>query len=180
MREDAKRTRHKLLQSASRVILSQGLPGLTLDAVAQQAEMSKGSLLYHFPSKDALIAGLLQQLVELMQSSMQAELAREAVGRPGRMLRAWIRSAFSDDLRQHDIVAALIVIVASAPDVLQNVRPLFEEAQREASGDGVEPSRAMYIWSSAFGHWLLRVFNLAPMTAQVETRMRAELLKLTE
>lgn len=180
MRQDALRTRAKLLQAASQVILQHGLPALTLDAVAQQAQASKGTLLYHFHSKEALVEGMLVQLSTLMEQRINEELTREPEGRSGRWLRAWIRGAFSDDLRHHEIVAALIVIVASAPDVLEKVRHLFVDAQTRAAGDGLEPSRATYIWMSAFGHWLLRVFNLAPTTKRQEAQIQTELLRLTE
>ena len=48
-------TREKLLQSASQVVVEKGVDALTLAAVAKQAGVSKGGLLYHFPNKNALI-----------------------------------------------------------------------------------------------------------------------------
>lgn len=55
-------TRDRLLDAAE-VLLAEGGPrALTLDAVAAAAEVSKGGLLYHFPSKDALVEGLLDRL----------------------------------------------------------------------------------------------------------------------
>ncbi|HRN83289.1 MAG TPA: helix-turn-helix domain-containing protein, partial [Hyphomicrobium sp.] len=43
--------RHQLLDVAARLCLKNGLHGLTLDAVAKEAGVSKGGLLHHFPSK---------------------------------------------------------------------------------------------------------------------------------
>src|SRR5689334_4878280 len=56
-------TRTRLLDAATEVLLRDGAQALTLDAVAKQAQVSKGGLLYHFPSKQALVAGMVQRLV---------------------------------------------------------------------------------------------------------------------
>lgn len=55
-------TRAKLIAAAAAVIRRDGAQALTLDAVAAHAGVSKGGLLYHFPSKDALVEGMLDRL----------------------------------------------------------------------------------------------------------------------
>ena len=52
------RTKDRLLDAASTVVHRDGAQALTLDAVAAEAEVSKGGLLYHFASKRDLIDGL--------------------------------------------------------------------------------------------------------------------------
>jgi AcrR family transcriptional regulator len=39
------------------LVLTKGVNALTIDAVARTAKLSKGGVLYHFPSKESLIAG---------------------------------------------------------------------------------------------------------------------------
>ena len=65
-----------------------GISGLTLEAVAREAGVSKGGLLYHFPSKEALISGMIGRLVEGFTEALGRELAREEVSGSGRWLRA--------------------------------------------------------------------------------------------
>ena len=48
-------TRENIFNAANNIIRENGLEGFTLDAVAKKANVSKGGLLYHFPSKNALI-----------------------------------------------------------------------------------------------------------------------------
>ena len=45
--------RDRILEAAERVVAEVGAARLTLDVVAQAAGVSKGGLLYHFPSKRA-------------------------------------------------------------------------------------------------------------------------------
>ena len=53
-----------LLDAAEALLWEQGTQALTLTAVADRAGVSKGGLLYHFPTKEALIRGLVARLIE--------------------------------------------------------------------------------------------------------------------
>ena len=56
--------REQLLDAAVAVIRRDGAAALTLDAVAAEAGVSKGGVLYHFASKRALIDGLLERWLD--------------------------------------------------------------------------------------------------------------------
>lgn len=58
-------TRDRLIDAFETLLVTAGSRAATLDAVAAAAEVSKGGLLYHFPSKDALVEGMLDRLREL-------------------------------------------------------------------------------------------------------------------
>jgi len=64
--------RTRILQAAARVIRQEGAMALTLDAVAREARVSKGGLLYHFPSKDVLVRELLEYQLDTFEQSLQA------------------------------------------------------------------------------------------------------------
>src|SRR5205085_529152 len=55
-------TRDRLLDAFETLLVTAGSRSATLDAVASAADVSKGGLLYHFPSKDALVEGMLDRL----------------------------------------------------------------------------------------------------------------------
>ena len=50
--------RERILNAAEARLLAGGPGGLVLDAIAADAGISKGGLLYHFGSKEALVEGL--------------------------------------------------------------------------------------------------------------------------
>ena len=52
-----------LLDAAEIVVRRDGSGRLTLDAVAAEADVSKGGLLYHFPSKEALLTAMVERMV---------------------------------------------------------------------------------------------------------------------
>lgn len=62
---DPAATRDRLVDAFAALVVSQGARSATLEAVAARAGVSKGGLLYHFASKDALVEGMLQRLQAL-------------------------------------------------------------------------------------------------------------------
>ncbi len=59
--------RDRILDAYTTLLIDGNHRSATLDAVAARAEVSKGGLLYHFPSKDALASGLITRLRELAE-----------------------------------------------------------------------------------------------------------------
>ena len=51
----------RLLDAAERLVSEVGAGHLTLEAVARAAGVSKGGLLYHFPSKEALLQAMIDR-----------------------------------------------------------------------------------------------------------------------
>jgi len=67
--------RERVLDAYESLLLDHGPASATLDAVAAAGEVSKGGLLYHFASKEALVGGLLERLRE--RSAQDGELMRD-------------------------------------------------------------------------------------------------------
>ena len=56
--------RDKILDALEGILIDEGVAAVTLDAVCARAGVSKGGLLYHFDSRDALFDGLLVRLTD--------------------------------------------------------------------------------------------------------------------
>lgn len=65
-------TRDRLLDAFEALLIASGPRAATLDAVAAAAEVSKGGLLYHFPSKAALAEGQRDRLAALGAADLAA------------------------------------------------------------------------------------------------------------
>src|SRR5215217_5222112 len=85
--------RTRILDAAEAIVRERGVSGLTLEAAARQAGVSKGGLLYHFASKEALITGLLSRMAEWMRADFEACVAAQPEG-PGRVARSMLAWAF--------------------------------------------------------------------------------------
>lgn len=96
--------RERVLDAFEHLLVDEvGVPA-TLDAVAAAAQVSKGGLLYHFPSKDALVEGLLARLraqvdddVAALRSAPEGPIAywvsTSAAGAPAALTRTPRRAA---------------------------------------------------------------------------------------
>ena len=64
--QDRKR---QLVEIAYRLIADKGLEGFRIRQVAAAASMDNGTLHYHFPSKEALIQGVVDYLVRDLETN---------------------------------------------------------------------------------------------------------------
>ena len=53
-----------ILTAAERVVMRDGVMRLTIEAVAREAKLSKGGVLYHLATKEALIQAMLERLIQ--------------------------------------------------------------------------------------------------------------------
>ena len=60
-RANGRATRLKILAAARAIIIEKGTDSLSIDRVIKEAGVSKGSFMYHFPSRQALIEALVNE-----------------------------------------------------------------------------------------------------------------------
>lgn len=93
--------RQDLLQATSRVISERGLAGASVRTVAEQAQMSAGSVLYHFESFDQLVEAAVRGAIEEFIDNRRrlSEAHRDPLSRLRATIEAGIPERISDDLR---------------------------------------------------------------------------------
>lgn len=85
--------RERVLDAFEAILLDDGERAATIEATAKRAGVSKGGALYHFPSKDALAAALIERLHHLVAADID-EMQRAEGG----IVDAFIRSSFPADV----------------------------------------------------------------------------------
>jgi AcrR family transcriptional regulator len=88
-RADVQRNRAALLEAAQRHFLRFGV-GTWLEAVAKEAGVGPGTLYGHFPTREALLAAVLQARSEELMAR-RADIAQ--LGDASEALRQWLRAA---------------------------------------------------------------------------------------
>jgi AcrR family transcriptional regulator len=135
-RQKSTQTIGAILDAAGRVIRRSGSAGLTIDAVAAEAELSKGGVLHHFASKDALIAALVNHELGLMEVALSQVEARLPPSRAA-PLRATIEHARGEYL-EGGFPPALLAASVESPAALEGYRSLLKSTlsrlQSEAGG----------------------------------------------
>jgi AcrR family transcriptional regulator len=179
-RNDPAGVRERLLDAAMRVVREHGAADLTLDAVARAAQVSKGGLLYHFPSKPALIEALLILLIDRFRLRVEAQY--DALpAEPGRWLRAYVRASFSDVPPPIEIIVLLSSHLAEHPHLLEHVRADHALWAERCTTDGVPAARARIIRSAADGYWSEGIVGVHNALSTEDRRAHeAELLGLID
>lgn len=156
-------TRTALLDAAERVVVSQGVARMTLDEVAREAGVSKGGLLYHFRSKDALTQGMVERFVERFDTAVahSHEQDRDPVGR---RTRAYVRATAGQTPLTGEAFdranGALTAALANFPERLAAVREQSGRHQASLEADSLDPVFATIIRFAIDGLWLGENFGL--------------------
>lgn len=174
--------RERLLDAAEARLLEHGPAGLVLDAVAADAGVSKGGLLYHFASKEALAQALVERMAERFDR-VQAALADADPDAPGRRTRAYLRSTVGAGGEPADasgaLVAGILASIGGDPARLEALRAGFARWQERLEHDGVDPVRTTLVRLAADGMWLSALLGLPQLDKALGARVLEALDALT-
>jgi AcrR family transcriptional regulator len=171
----ARDTKRRLMDAAAAVVRRDGATALTLDAVAAEAGVSKGGLLYHFKTKrellDAMLDGWLQEF------AAEIEAAEEGRGFAHGYVKASDMSgwAAADRATEFGLLAAMV----DQPGTLERVRERYAAWQEQLATEAADPVDATVARLAADGLWLNDLLGLAPPTGELRERVMARMLALT-
>ena len=172
--------RDRLLNAAEQVVARQGVANLTLEAVAREAGVSKGGLLYHFPSKSALVAGIVDRLVGRLRSEQQEAVAREGTS-SGAFTRAYV-SARAEPLSPEEVAlhSALLAAVGTDPQYLAPFHQISLDWQACFLADGIDPAVAQIVRLTMDGLCFCRLLGLATPEGDLYRQVIRKLQSMTQ
>ena len=171
--------RQALLEAAERVVTEAGAAHLTLDAVAEKAGVSKGGLLYHFPSKEALVQGMIARLLELVDAD-EARFKAELGDVPGADLQAYVLAGFEQRPEQQTITTALLAAGANDPKLLEPVRAWSRRNYEAKVKSKRHPIRAAMVVMAIDGLWLHELLDTSPLCAKERHQLKDALLEIAK
>ncbi|ADI15276.1 transcriptional regulator, TetR family [Truepera radiovictrix DSM 17093] len=176
--ESSADTRSDLLRAATRLILREGAARLTLAAVAAEAGVSKGGLLYHFPTKDALIEGLIEHYAHTFAAQVTALAAGESGPQP--LLRAYVRATFAEEGASRELGAAVLGAALLNPGLLPRFREQLQGAVARLEAGAADPARATAVRLAADGLWFTELLGLTDLAPSARGALERCLLELLE
>ena len=164
-------TRARLLDAAVAVVRRDGAQALTLDAVATQAGVSKGGLLYHFKSK--------RELLDAMVDRWLTEWNDDIDERDG-FVAGYVHAcdAGSAGRGERDAEFGLLAALIAEPEVLEVVRERYRGWQQRVESEGADPVDATIARLAGDGLWLADLLGFAPPRGELRERVLARLLDL--
>jgi AcrR family transcriptional regulator len=114
-------TRERILQAASELAWETGPGNLSLDAVAAKAGVSKGGLLYHFPSKSKLLEATVETVVQDYDRMLkERETAHQSAETP--VAQAYLDLFLQDQRCKRPPSSGILAALAEDPSFLNPIR----------------------------------------------------------
>ncbi|GAA0937789.1 TetR/AcrR family transcriptional regulator [Actinocorallia libanotica] len=175
---DKERTRRAILDTAERVFTERGAQ-VSLGDIAAAAGVTKGGLMHHFPSREALVQAVYRNSAHRMWDEVRAHIDLSE-NRPGKFTRGYVRALTGDSeylVGAFSVTGLFAVLGPPAQDEEFSRRDA--RAWDEAfAADGLPEGRALAIRYAAEG--LATALSTPYLTPEQLTVARAELLTLTE
>jgi AcrR family transcriptional regulator len=172
-------SREMILAAAEAVVLESGARHMTLDAVAARAGVSKGGLLYHFPTKESLLKAMLERFIKQLDETRKKKGQGLKEG-PGRQIKAFILSMVDRDPKRDQIGSALLAAVAHDPKLLQPARNDFRRLLAEFVQSGLNFKRTAVICFAVNGLVFSELLSISILSNRERHELVEELLRLAE
>lgn len=157
--------RERVLDAAAAVIVATGGRQFTLDAVAEQADISKGGLVYSFPTKEELLSAVLARETARFFAAIDERLGEDRED-PRKRLLGYIEELLAEDdvtrRRVSLLFAALVQHPSKDTAAHQAYRELFSWFET-ATAHGREVRTAVL---AVEGLFLLRGLGIVDASTQ--------------
>lgn len=154
--------RDKVLDAAEAVVLRIGAGGLSIDAVAKEAGITKGGVQYSFGSKQNLIRAMVERWSTEFEKEVGELAGKDA--KPLDVLAAHIEATRRIDGEEHSRSAALMAAVLESPDLVQETRNWYNSRFDGLEMESETARRARLAFYAGEGAFLLRALGLIDMT----------------
>lgn len=158
--------RQRILEAAAEVASEKGGTQFTLETVAERAGVSKGGLLYHFRSKELLMKGLLENLVDTIENRL-VEVSEQVPTDPENtpFLPVLARILAAGEFREsRHLNHALITAAVAHPEMIGELRPRFLEQYRKVQ----KHEDALVLFLAIEGLVFLETMGLSPFARDPE------------
>jgi AcrR family transcriptional regulator len=146
-----KGARQKVLEAADEIACEAGPANLSLDAVALKAGVSKGGLLYHFPSKTKLLEAVVEAHLQAFDNSL-TELEKRRQGAPNSVIEAYLELFPQEHARKKQPPAsAILAALVENPDLMAPVRRYERRFLDRMKENASDPAMALVAFLALHG-----------------------------
>lgn len=170
--------RKKILEAALKILRDGGfLTKFSLDTVAQEAGVSKGGLIHHFGSKEALLTAVAEEVTADFETRVRAFMGEEPEGTPGRLLRSYIRVVLSDE---GEALADISPVLLSYTKKVGARGSRFDYWREMMAHDGIDEVLATKVRLTVDGLLYTEMIDGRPIDRTIRRKILAQLLSELE
>lgn len=177
--QNAQTTKQRIMDAAEDVVVKMGAAHLTFDELVRQTGLSKGGILYHYPSKEILLRAMVQRMITGFDRNRQRAVDKiEQTGLVG--AKSYILASFDSHDREQATSTTLMAAAASDPELLAVVREHYKANFDEIRAAGNKSTLAMILFLAADGLWLLDGLQLCPLNKGERQALKDMMMKLAD
>lgn len=167
-----------IMTAIEAVVLQHGVAGLSIDAVAREAGISKSSVLYDFKDKSALLAAYVARKIEAKQALIRARMA--AAEGPDALLRAIIANAAAKAPTEQEVSVAMVISASTeGSDACRcAMRGAIAEEIAKVTQDATSPREAMLAYLAVHGLMCMEYFGFHRFDPETRARILADIDQL--
>ena len=170
-------SRERILDAAETIVRKEGALHMTMDAVAAVAGVSKGGLIYHFESQNALLAAMVRRFMERVATrkrdiyaGLPDDAARDIVAH----ILLWSNTCETN----RRVASSLLAATMRAPALMKPVQDAYRQAMAIIVNGRFNPIRMAILALAADGIWLMELLGMQPFEQGELARIKAELVLL--
>jgi AcrR family transcriptional regulator len=170
--------REKLLDIAEKIVAQQGVAGLTMDALARAANITKGGVQYCFGNKE----GLIKAMIMRWSDHFDAEVAQAKGGNTDTLahVRAHIKVTREADVQDESRFAAMLAGLIPNSDQLADTRAWYARQLHGLDFSTAQGRNARLAFIANEGAFLLRSFNFFDLSPQEWQAVFGDIERLLE
>jgi len=174
-------TKEQIFQACRKILTEEGLSNLTLQAVADQAGLSKGGLLYHFPSKEDLVEALFEYHNGIFEERLQ-ELFEQEADQSGAFIRAYAKASAEQmaDPENASLYASLFAAEEKYASAHKLMRQKYKVWQNKINQCDMDTDWAMMLRFAADGLWFIEMHQYAPPSPDQRERIVDIIVRLAQ
>jgi len=174
-----KSIRTAVLDAAIALAQDSDISALTLDAVAARAGVSKGGLLHHFKSKEALLTAMVGRVVESFEDERRQAMEAES-GAENALMATYIDRSFAGFGKRYKSAMILFAVAANQRGLLQPIREYFDARTRETVAQSENPAASLALTLLADGLWLFDALDIPPFSGALREQVHAFVRELVQ
>jgi len=155
-------SRTALLDAAQQMMTEGSVNGMTLDGVAAMAGVTKGGLIYHFKTKEALLHALVDRMTDQVAEYCAGDRPTDPAVALENFLIARIDYAFAIGPQQKAVMANLL-----AP-----VKRMYERGSGDLAQVAGSAGLALSVWTALDGMVMLEMLNIRQFSETERSQMR--------
>ena len=169
-------SREKILAAAADVAREAGPGNLSLEAVASRAGVSKGGLLYNFPTKAKLMQALVEHYLADFARSLEAESRTDTPD--GGLLSAYVRLSAAECEEKQTSASWIFSAIAEDPDFLNPIRSFREQLFERLKAETPDLDALLVVYLAIEGLRSMALFDFHLLSEAERKSLLSSLLDL--